>query len=59
MAAEQVKLYLDMACKGHPGSKAEIAHIAQIASHLCIHSSYSLLMSQAHGLPMPSQCVNV
>ncbi len=59
MVAEQVKLYLDMACKGDPSSKAEIAHIAQVASHLCIHRSYSLLMSQAHGLTMPSQYVNV
>ena len=37
MAAEQMKLYLDMACKGDTGSKAEVAHVAQIASYLHVH----------------------
>ena len=31
-AAEQTKLYLNMACKGDTSSKAEVAHVAQIAS---------------------------
>ena len=61
MAAEQVKLYLDMACKGDPSSKAEIAHIAQIASHLCTQILFTVDVSGTwayHALPI-CECVNM
>ena len=54
-----MRLYLNMACKGNPSSKAEIAHIAQIASHLCVYESCSLSIAQTLWLIMPTYCVNI